>query len=301
MIHTYPHFSKLALEHKGQVAQFTARFEPYSDFNFVSLFSWDTDGSAELSTLHGNLVIRLPDYIDGHPVYSLLGDNQIDLSVDTLLRDVPKLEMVPEAVTQQLQSPGRYHIAEDENNFDYIYDVSHLSHLAGNQFKKKRNKNNVFVRAHENYELLVKVVRELSPDHAAELKHVDRQWAQAATRAQGDIMAERRALDRLLDNSSAFELLIVEVVVDGAIKAFSINELLSDQYALCHFEKALSTHHEHLNTFLAIEVARKLREAGCEFMNWEQDLGLEGLRRSKRSYHPVRMLKKYTLSAAEVN
>jgi hypothetical protein len=296
MIATYPDFSKLSLEHKDQLARFTAKFEPYSDFNFVSLFSWNTDGSAEVAILDGNLVIRIPDYLDGHPVYSLLGDNRIDASVETLLQSVPKLELVPEAVIQKLEQPGLYDIAEDENNFDYVYDVSHLIHLKGSHFKKKRNKNNVFVKEHEGYELVVKVVKDLDVAHIEALQQVDRQWAQIASRDKGDILAERKALGRLFENFSAFELIIVEVVVDNEIKAFSVNELLASGYALCHFEKALTTHHEHLNTFLTIEVAKKLHEAGCEFMNWEQDLGLEGLRRSKQSYHPIRMLKKYTLS-----
>lgn len=298
MIATYPEFSKLDLAHKDEIERFTARFEPYSDFNFVSLFSWDTDGSAELSRLNGNLVMRLPDYLDGHPVYSILGDKQIDASVTALFQVAEKLEMVPEVAVHSLNDASRYRISEDEDNFDYVYDVSHLSHLAGSHFKKKRNKNNVFIKEHEDYELEVRVVRELDAAHAAELRHVDRQWAEATPRSGGDILAERKAIDRLLENFSAFNLMVTEVVVDGEIKAFSINELLSGKFALCHFEKALSTHHEHLNTFLAIEVARKLREAGCEFMNWEQDLGLEGLRRSKRSYRPVRMLKKYTLARA---
>jgi hypothetical protein len=296
MIATYPDFSKLSLEHKDQLARFTAKFEPYSDFNFVSLFSWNTDGSAEVAILDGNLVIRIPDYLDGHPVYSLLGDNRIDASVETLFQSVPKLELVPEAVIQKLEQPGLYDIAEDENNFDYVYDVSHLIHLKGSHFKKKRNKNNVFVKEHEGYELVVKVVKDLDVAHIEALQQVDRQWAQIASRDKGDILAERKALDRLFESFSAFELIIVEVVVDNEIKAFSVNELLASGYALCHFEKALTTHHEHLNTFLTIEVAKKLHEAGCEFMNWEQDLGLEGLRRSKQSYHPIRMLKKYTLS-----
>jgi hypothetical protein len=296
MIATYPDFSKLSLEHKDQLARFTAKFEPYSDFNFVSLFSWNTDGSAEVAILDGNLVIRIPDYLDGHPVYSLLGDNRIDASVETLFQSVPKLELVPEAVIQKLEQPGLYDIAEDENNFDYVYDVSHLIHLKGSHFKKKRNKNNVFVKEHEGYELVVKVVKDLDVAHIEALQQVDRQWAQIASRDKGDILAERKALGRLFENFSAFELIIVEVVVDNEIKAFSVNELLASGYALCHFEKALTTHHEHLNTFLTIEVAKKLHEAGCEFMNWEQDLGLEGLRRSKQSYHPIRMLKKYTLS-----
>lgn len=296
MIQTYPQFSKLTLNLADEINAFTGQFEPFSDFNFTSLFSWDTDGSAELAWLNNNLVIRLPDYLDGHSVYSLLGRHKIEESVQTLLKKTDKLELVPEMVVSALAGDSAYRITEDPDNFDYIYEVAHLSELAGNKFKKKRNKANVFKKDHENYELVVRVTRQLDKAHAEKLKQVDREWATATPRAKGDILAERKAIDRLLDNFAAFKLVLIEVVVDGEIKAFSINELLDREYSICHFEKALSTHHEHLNTFLTIEVARELQAAGSRLMNWEQDLGLEGLRRSKHSYHPVHMLKKYTVS-----
>lgn len=297
MISTYPEFSKLDLSQLKPVTKFTDRFEPFSDFNFTSLFCWNTDGSTEVSWLNDNLVVRMPDYLDGHTtVYSLLGDNLVEESLKTLLAQTNKLTLVPEAVIQAMQDKSAFIITEDEDNFDYVYDLDHLSDLPGSNFKKKRNKANVFVKAHENYELVVKVTHSLEPNQAEMLRSVDRQWAKATPRDEGDILAERKALDVILENSQAFKPIIVEVWVDGSIKAFSINEIINQDYAICHFEKALKTHHEHLNTFLTIEVAKKLRAAGCRWANWEQDLGLDGLRRSKRSYHPVRMLKKYTVS-----
>jgi hypothetical protein len=100
----------------------------------------------------------------------------------------------------------------------------------------------------------------------------------------------------LLDNHHAFSLILIEIVVDGETKAFSINEKLSGDTAICHFEKALKTHHASLNTFLVKEVAVKLCELGCRWINWEQDLGLDGLRRSKLSYQPAHYLKKFTIT-----
>jgi hypothetical protein len=296
MIETYPRFSKLDLSHQAQVAELTGKFAPYSDFNFTSLFCWSVDDTTEVSLLNGNLVVRMPDYLDGHTVYSILGNNQIDASAGVLLETVDRLHFVPADTVQALAQPLDYVVTDEPDNFDYIYDLAHLSELPGAKFKKKRNKHNVFVSDHEHYELEVKTVDTLDHAHADIIKQVDRHWATLSSREMGDILPERKALDRLLDNFSAFRLFVTEVWVDGEIKAFSINEILDQDYAICHFEKALKTHHEHINTFLVIEVAKSLRAVGCKWVNWEQDLGLEGLRRSKLSYNPAKMLKKYAVS-----
>lgn len=300
MINKYPYFSKLDLSQKDQINQITGKFAPYSDFNFTSLFCWDVDSSTEISLLNDNLVIRMPDYLDGHLLYSILGDNMIDESVIQLLSEVNRLELVPDVVVDSIKDHSRYHIVEDRDSFDYIYNLKHLSQAAGNKFKKKRNKANVFVKDHGHLELEVRTVRQLDDEHRELLRHIDRQWAAQTPREEGDILPERKALDIILDNFDGFRAIVFEILVDGEIKAFSINEVIDDKYAICHFEKALKVHHENIYTFLAIEVAKLLvAETGCQWVNWEQDLGLEGLRRSKSSYHPDHMLKKFTVSLAQ--
>lgn len=297
MIETYPNFSKLDINNRQEITGFTSKFEPYSDFDFTSLFCWNTDGSIEVAWLNGNLVIRMPDYLDGHTVYSILGDQAIDQSISSLLNTTHKLELLPEIVIQAIQNKSVFSISEDADNSDYVYDLEHLSKMAGAHFKKKRNKVNTFVKDHENYELVIKVVRDIDAEHIQVLKDLDHQWTKVNPRDAGDILSERKALDNLLNNFASIKPILTEVWVDGDLKAFSVNEVLANGYSICHFEKALKTHHDNIYTFLAAEVAKHLQAEGCKLVNWEQDLGLEGLRRSKQSYHPVKMLKKYTLSA----
>ncbi len=298
MISCFPNFSKLSLDHRDKINLLTKNFAPYSDFNFTSLFSWNVDGSTEISILNDNLVIRLPDYLDGSSVYSILGSSKIEESLDSLLSITDCLKLVPEVVIDSLVAKQRYLIAEDRDSFDYIYNLKHLTELTGEHYKKKRNKHNVFVNDHQDLELQVRVIDKLDSRHKEHLKQVDLLWADHNSRSDGDIIPERKAIAKLLDNFSSLQLAITEVVVEGEIKAFSINELMDGNYTICHFEKALKVHHQHINNFLVIQVAKQLHAAGKNWMNWEQDLGLEGLRRSKLSYRPSTMLKKYIVKKA---
>lgn len=299
MISNYPIFTKLDINLKDKITSITSQFAPYSDFNFTSLYCWNVDDSTEVSLLYGNLVIRMPDYLTRRLTYSILGNNRIDESLKILIDAAGQINMVPEIVFESISNKSDFVIVEDRDNFDYIYELHHLAHLPGNKFKKKRNKANVFTRDHASYELEVRTTRELTAHQIKRLTEIDHEWARLTARDEGDILSERKALSLLLQNSSEFDPIVTEIIVDGEIKAFSINEVLHDKFAICHFEKALSTHHVHLNTFLSSVVAKELQKMGCTYVNWEQDLGLEGLRQSKMSYHPINMLKKYTIKLAE--
>ncbi|MEJ0042787.1 MAG: hypothetical protein WDM81_11525 [Rhizomicrobium sp.] len=54
----------------------TRRFPPYSDFNFLNLYSWDAGERVRLSSLNGNLVIRFADYLTDEPFYMFLGPHR---------------------------------------------------------------------------------------------------------------------------------------------------------------------------------------------------------------------------------
>jgi hypothetical protein len=139
VISVFPNFSKLTIEHQPEVVRLTAGYEPYSDFNFTSLFCWNSDESTAISNLNGNLVINLPDYISGEPVYSLLGINMINESIGALLQITDRLKLVPEVVAE-LINPNLYISKEDRDNNDYIYELADLASLGGVKYKKKRNK-----------------------------------------------------------------------------------------------------------------------------------------------------------------
>ena len=67
MIPQFPEFKSLELSDKKDIESFTKRFPPYSDFNFVSMWSWDIKEEIRISQLNGNLVVRFTDYLTGKP------------------------------------------------------------------------------------------------------------------------------------------------------------------------------------------------------------------------------------------
>ena len=85
MIPEFPQFKPIELSDKQEVEKITSQYPPYSDFNFVSMWSWDIKGEMRLSMLNGNLVVKFNDYITGEPFYSFLGKNKLNETAEILL------------------------------------------------------------------------------------------------------------------------------------------------------------------------------------------------------------------------
>ena len=136
MIPEFPEFKKLELSDKEDVEVFTKKFPPYSDFNFVSMWSWDIKGEMRLSQLNNNLVVRFTDYLTGDPFFSFLGDNEVNDTIKKLLEFSKseglriKLKLIPECSIKNADIT-KYNIKEDEDNSDYIYNVQLISEYKG--------------------------------------------------------------------------------------------------------------------------------------------------------------------------
>jgi len=291
MINEFPHFTKLTLNHKQLLTKFVSDFEPYSDYNFTSLYSWNTDNSTEVALLNNNLVVKIPSYLTGEPIYSMIGRNKIDQSLNYLLAITPQLNLVPEVVINSINEKRYFNITEDIDNHDYIFKTESIIKLDGGNYKKKRNKIHKFKA---DFGLRIMVSNTMSPTQSeiySLLKLFD-QWAEENNDKVYDSKLEKIALDRLLQDSQNLNIIVTEIKLDNNIVGFSINELLPNGYAICHFEKAI-TIHENINSYISHRVALELEKHNIQYLNWEQDLGIAGLKQSKKSFVPHKYLKKY--------
>src|SRR3989344_4189442 len=145
MIPEFPEFKKLELSDKEDVEAFTKKFPPYSDFNFVSMWSWNIKDEIKISQLNNNFVVCFTDYITGEPFCSFLGDNKVNETAEKLIELSkkeglePKLKLVPEeAVNGSLEK--KFEAVLDQDTYDYIFSVSHLSKM-NNWTKNSSGKN----------------------------------------------------------------------------------------------------------------------------------------------------------------
>lgn len=180
--------------------------------------------------------------------------------------------------------PGRVHAEESEDDFDYLYRTEDLATLPGKNYHGKRGHIAAFSRAHDW------TFEQLGADNRDEMVALSRAWCEEKGGCDHSLADEACAIRRVLREPETFSLRGGMVRVEGRPVAFALGSPISDKVFDIHVEKALSAF-SGAYAVINREFAATLTE--YEFLNRENDMGLEGLRRAKRSYRPVEIVKKY--------
>ena len=178
-------------------------------------------------------------------------------------------------------------VVEDRGNWDYIYACHDLIELKGKRYHKKKNLLNQFRKKYE-YSYVP-----LTPDRVEHAIGMQTDWCTWRDCESSDILsAENRAIYKILEKWDTLEdTLGGAIMVDQTMAAYTVAESLSKDMLLIHFEKGNT---DFKGVYQAINQLF-LEHSGKNFaiVNREQDLGDEGLRKAKLSYHPVDFIKKY--------
>ena len=104
---------------------------------------------------------------------------------------------------------------------------------------------------------------------------------------------ERKVIVRALDYYKELNLKIGILEGDGNLVAFSISAVENNNVAHAMFEKG-DTSYDGIYQMINQQTCEKLFN-GCKYVNREEDMNIEGLRKAKMSYYPEILLEKYTL------
>ncbi len=186
--------------------------------------------------------------------------------------------------------PGRFRYHFDRDAFDYVYDIHDLADLKGRRFQRKRNHLNRFRADHPDC-----VLEPITGDNLPIVQQLVGQWydLRLQENPHGDYHLEQAALKKALIQRESLGLEGLLLTERGQPKAMTLGSRLSHDTFDIHFEKALDAYD---GTYAAINqgFAAYLREKHPElrFLNREDDMGLEGLRKAKLSYCPDHMIEK---------
>jgi len=172
---------------------------------------------------------------------------------------------------------------------DYLYRAEDLAQMAGRRYSGQRNHINKFLRLYPNYQY-----HEMSSENLGRvidfLKDYQTKFGKEASLAQEEF---KRALE-IMPLIDKFQLPGGFIEVDGEIIAISVGEIIKDTL-YSHIEKA-NRNYEGAYQMIVREFARHNVTEEVKYINREEDVGDEGLRKSKLSYHPTKLLDKYCVS-----
>ena len=284
-------FHKVTLEDKEWINKRLAE----SDYNgceytFSNIFLWGTELEFEVANYKDFLLIQA--VLDQQTTYyfpagsgdlsSVLGD----LALYSRQRGEP---LVFGNVTKEHKAqiekvwPGAFEYREVRDASDYIYSREKMVHLRGKKLHGKRNHINRF-KDNPNWSFEF-----INDENITECYGMSIAWSLenfGGNSPDSDFCAVQKAFDYFKE----LDLIGGLIRREGQVVAFTMGAPLNSNTFLTHIEKA---YHEIQGAYpiMTQQFALHLPER-FEYINREEDLGNEGLRKSKLSYYPEILLSK---------
>ena len=258
------------------------------EFTFANNYLWAPHYHIRYAIVEGMLVF-LSDNPPGSVSFPL-GDGNIRQAVETLWKyfDEKGMEFRMHLVTpiqfarlDELM-PGTFQIDYDRDAADYVYEAEKLLTLSGKKLHSKRNHINKFRSEHEDWQY-----EKITGENLEDCLQMAHKWCEknGCFEAEPGKKKEFCVTLNALKNLEALNLQGGLLRLDGEVVAFSIGEPCSDDTFVVHIEKAFA---EIQGAYPMINQQFVENEAaGYTYINREEDMGDEGLRKAKQSYYPA--------------
>lgn len=291
-------FRPLSLEDKSLVQDAVYSTECRNcDFSFMNLMSWRFLYDTEIAWHKERLLLRFRT--NGHVAYQMpVGGGDIHEVMEDLLEDARlhghaflMLGICRHALPPILDAlPAHFYATPDRDHADYVYLREKLSTLSGKKLQPKRNHANRFAALYPHY-----TYEPLVPEDFGECKELEQRWAvqkEGNSRQEG-YAHERKSMHYVLDHWEQLDGMGGILRVEGKVVAFTYGAAINrDTFDVC-VEKA-DTGYEGAYAVINREFARHIPERFV-YINREEDLGIEGLRKAKLSYQPEMILEKHLI------
>ena len=265
------------------------------EYNFANLYLW---GRQRAAFHQGNLVFF--SQFNRKSVYPFpLPGGDLKASLDAIIhdakiRDIPcRLTSLSHEDCDLLESlyPGQFRFHEDRDGFDYIYAIDDLADLKGRKYQRKRNHINRFRQNYPDY-----TIEPITDENTIEAVMLLQKWYADRELADpyGYFHMEKAAIFKALRDRNALGIEGLLLKHNGKALAMAMGSAINETTFDIHFEKALDEADGAYPT-INQEFAQYLRAKypNLQWLNREDDMGLEGLRKAKLSYYPHHMIEKH--------
>lgn len=266
-----------------------------ADYTLGAMYMWRDFYNTSYAIYEDMLLYRVKFYNRTSFTYPV-GSGSFDRAINALKeycrsRNIPLwFCTVPKEVVPDIVEKYQGTIPSQPNRdwADYLYLAKDLAEMAGRRYSGQRNHINKFKKLYPNYSY-----HRINSDNIQRvtdfLVDYGKEHAKESSLAQEEL---RRAIE-LMSYFDHFRLKGAFIEVDGRIIAMTVGEIVQDTL-YCHVEKAIRDY-EGAYQMIVKEFASDMLSYGISYINREDDVGDEGLRKSKLSYHPIELLDKYCI------
>ena len=167
---------------------------------------------------------------------------------------------------------------------DYIYDYSLLCEYSGHGYKKKRKAVNKFYSSY-NY-AYISINKINCKEALSALNRIVFQLQDAGDKDEWD------AYTRILNNFEALKLKGGMILIDGRIEGIAVAEAYHETIYI-HIRRCNKKYSGIYPAMLQLLLKNEFGDQKYKFVNLQDDMGIENIRKAKLSYRPIRLLDKY--------
>ena len=263
--------------------------------NFGNLFAWREINDTKVAKVNDFLVAK--QFISNvKDIYLYpMGKGDVKPVIEEIIRSVDKnlifAGLSPEEANELDELyPGRFIYDQVRDDYDYIYLLEKMVSLKGKKLHRKRNHVNAFIRNN-----LVWTFETITEENKAECIEMNKKWCiDIGCKDDKSLMDENCATKYFLKYFNELELQGGLIRVEDEVVAYTIGEVLNSDTYVLHIEKAFKDvqgAYPIINQQFAAWVQEKYPH--LIYINREEDMGAEGLRKAKLSYYPDKMAVKY--------
>jgi len=264
--------------------------------SFGNVFMWRFGFTRQIMRFNTGVISKFSDGKDifySYPIGCTDVKDAIDYIISDCRKENTQLKFISLSENQKeiIESilPNAFTFFESRDYEDYIYDIESLATYSGKKYHAKKNHCNKFCA---EYDWSFKPLSLNSLEQCR--KTLDIWLEENKERLTDDISLEKLAINEAFCNYESLELIGGALYVNDDMIAFSIGEKINNDTYDIHFEKALTSFNGSYS-MICREFSKYIKEIDPEirYLNREDDMGNLSLRKSKESYHPDYMLKKY--------
>jgi uncharacterized protein len=293
----FPDFKPLELEDRAYIHDVLWRYNPeISEMTFTNLYIWRGHYEFQWAVYRDWLLIISREGTNGAYAFQPVGPSSRKEATVALLEwlhderniENPRIERADERCVAELGGVEYLAIEPLRDHFDYIYSREDLVQLAGNKYRSKRNHINQLLRFY-TYEY-----EPLQEKHIDDCLALQEKWCQM-NRCEDDLdlLSEDEAIREILTQYNALHVQGAVIIVGGRVGAFTAGERLNSETVVIHIEKA-DPDIPGLYQLINQQFCKNMQDDTI-YVNREQDLGIEGLRKAKLTYYPDHFVEKYRI------
>ena len=260
-------------------------------------------------TIQKNIVLRYYSGNENRSGYAFplflkgSGDNSLKAALELIFEDAEKnhRELRFCLITQEQKNQidfclDRYFPSRrvswktNRDDCDYIYLQKNLSELAGSNYQKKRNHISRFNRIYGNdWEFKLYPQFDIKDD----LLKVSEIWFEEKDGNNNlDLCLELESIKIALENQELFNMKGGVLYIQGKPAAMILASPISDSVLDVIYEKSIYEYEKN-GSYAVINQQFSKRCDTFLYLNREEDMGIEGLRKAKLSYKPSIILDKF--------